>query len=241
MSLQDEIHEIASGLSQDNLPVFYKYRYTYPEGMSLTDQIDIAGRLVDYIRKHYMLGAKFTLGIEHYTKGMMVAKPHVHIHFQSKTPSKTIRDSMAKAFGMRGKCQSCKAEVLVDEDKFWRYPLKQQKSETERHWSGGVFTPADLDKMREVAYACWKQAAQVLLHQKERKEERTSRDRLYNYLDEMHSRVPMTSLEKTRMHAYMYYAEHEDMLNVSTVDGYVNVWLLKNRVIGITEFYRLTH
>jgi len=112
-----ESQQIAVELSSQNLPVYYKYRYTFDrDTQSLEHQISFSKSIITWIKKHYLLGDKITAGIEHYTKGMLPAKAHLHIHFVSRSKADTIRKGLSYNWpeSFVGRCQSCKAEVIVD-------------------------------------------------------------------------------------------------------------------------------
>lgn len=234
------IIEATENLAEKNLPVYYKYRYTFNK-----DEDDIAAQstktrhLVEYISKHYLLGDKIIAGIEHYTKGMLSAKPHVHIHFQSRHSSDTIRKGLARYFEMIGRCQACKAEILVDEYKFWRYPLKQQLGNTKIFHMFRGYTKEQVNLMIDVANACWLQSAEVFVGKIEKKLEKTAKERLYVYLDSLN--IVFESVKQVTIYAYQYFAENEETLCVKTVDGYVNVWLLKNKYISANDLYNFYH
>lgn len=219
--------------ASDNLPTYYKYRYTYDLSASLQTQITLANQFLAEIR-HYMLLPKYTLGIEHYTKGMQPCKPHLHIHFVSKHSSKNIREQLRTKFGLIGRVQSCKAEVNVDEFKFWRYPLKQQSGESKRFFRTEGFSKEDEKHYLDVAYACWKQAAEVSISKQQRKEERSSKDRLFTYLDETFE--DSATLRDYRIAAYRYYVEHEDTFSPSSIRGYVYMYVLRRGIISYEDF-----
>jgi len=228
---------MSENLSATNLPVYYKYRYTFPSKYDVDEQISFTRLIVRFIKHHYSLGDKMTIGIEHYTKGMLPTKPHVHIHFMSRTKGDTIRKGLAREFPTEyiGRCQSCKAEVLVDEPKFWRYPLKQQLNDTKVFASSSGFGE-EAKVMLETAYACWKQAAEITIGKMEKKEEKSSKERLFSYLD-LH-KSSLNKFSDVYKFAYKYFVENENLLSVQTVDGYINIWLLKNEVISYDEFFQ---
>lgn len=234
------ITEVTSNLSEKNLPVYYKYRYTFDKDeQDNCDQEQKTYQLVRYIKQHYLLGEKIVAGVEKYTKGMLSTKAHVHIHFMSRHSSDTIRKGLARHFEMIGRCQACKAEVLVDEGKFWRYPLKQQKAQTAVYKLAYGFTTTELDVMVDIANACWIQSAEVLVGKIEKKLERSAKERLFVYLDT----VDFTSKSKKQYYceSYRYFAENEDTLCIKTVDGYVNIYLLQKKLMTAEELYDFSH
>lgn len=234
------IEEINKAREKHNLPVYYKYRYTFGKTeQELTEQQRVLKRIVDFIKSHYLLGDKLTAGIEHYTKGMVTCKPHAHIHFISKQSSDTIRKGIMREFDLIGRCQSCKAEVMVDESKFWRYPLKQQKDNSYKAVMIKGFSQEEASLMRDVAYEQWKLSAEVLVGKLEKKLEKTSRERLFVYLDSLN--FTFENIKQVCCFAYEYFAEYEEILNIGTIDGYVNIYLLQKKIISSAELYDFFH
>lgn len=233
LRINDQIIEATENLSLTKLPVYYKYRYTFKkEEDTIDDQKRVMKYFVTFIKQNYLLGEKLIAGIEHFTKGMISTKPHIHIHFISRHSSDTIRKGIMRRFELIGRVQCCKAEVLVDEGKFWRYPLKQQQGDTKRGHLAYGFSQEEVIQMRDVAYECWKQAAEISVGKMERKLEKTSRDRLFAYLDQQQE---LTERICARL-AYEYYVEHEDNFNYNTVNGYIHIYLLKNKIVTYEQF-----
>lgn len=217
----------------DNLVCFYKYRFTFDADTSLQAQISKANQILADIMP-YMIVEKYTLGIEYYTKGMQVAKPHLHIHFMSKHPAKNIREKLRTNHEMIGRVQACKAEVLVDEEKFWRYPLKQQKNQSRKYHRTFGFSDDEEKHMIDVAYSCWKQAAEVEGARIARREERSGKDRLFAYLDSVYDDT--MTLRGLRIESYKYYVNFEDGFSQPTVKGYAYMYALKKGIISFEDF-----
>lgn len=236
------IEEANENISKTQPLLHMKYRYTFPDNKDWTDLQDRINRfrnIFQYIKSHYANTSQMTGGLEEYTKGMRLTKPHIHIHFMSKSTGGAITKALAREFDMIGRCQSCKAEIIVDDNKFWRYPLKQQKNDTKKHLLVIGFSQEEVKNMLDVAYDCWIQAAQVAVGKLEKKIERTSKDRLFQYFDTL----PFVYKSKKQSYilAYEYFTEHEDTVCVKTIDGYVNLYLLKYKHLTYEEFYDLTH
>lgn len=240
------IEEACANLNADNLPIYYKYRYTFNKDEQDLESQKCKFKLIyNFIRSHYLIGDRIVGGIEHYTKGMVAAKPHLHIHFISKSKSDTIRKGLGREYNMIGRCQSCKAEVIVDESKFWRYPLKQQDGDTARYMSASGFIKEDLLLMKDIAFACWKQSAEIAVLKVEKKLERSTRERLFSYFDGLDyfsiQNKDLVTLKQSYILAYQYYAENEESVCVKTIDGYVNQYCLVKGYITYDKFYELTH
>lgn len=218
-----------------DLPVYYKYRYTFDKDTDVEAQKKRATEMIKVIKERYMCSPLYTAGIEHYTKGMVSCKPHLHIHFISKKSSNTIRKGLALEFNLIGRCQACKAEVIVDEDKFFRYPLKQQKNNTYiKCWSS--FPKEESQMMIDVAYACWIQAAEIAVGKLEKKVERTSEDRLFLRLDKYFELEDPKDYNSILKFALMYYAEHEPCFNYTTIVGYVDKYLIKHEKMSLDRY-----
>jgi hypothetical protein len=143
-------------------------------------------------------------------------------------------------FEMVGRCQCCKPEVILnDPSKFWRYPLKQQKGHTLRGVLYTGFTKEWIEIQTEIANTSWLQSAEVAISKVEKKLERTSKERLFVYFDSMP--FVFKSIKQTCCLAYEYFTEHEDTVCVKTIDGYVNLYLLKNKHLTFEEFYDKNH
>lgn len=235
--MEGHILEASATLSQDKLPVYYKYRYTFSkEEQEVEKQIAKLKHIMKYIRDNYLLGDKMTAGIEHYTKGMLPTKAHCHIHFISRFPSDTIRKGIMRRFDLIGRCQSCKAEVIVDIDKFWRYPLKQQMNETKVVAICLGMTAEEQDIQTSVAYECWKCAAQVTICKLEKKAEKSTRDRLFVFLDTLELDNEYDIVKAS----YKYFVQHEEIFNPTTVNNYIYIYLLEKEIVTYEQFIK-TH
>lgn len=228
---------IRKELSMFTVPVYYKYRYTFPVGDSLDCQKATVNHIIRAMKEQdYIIDGKFVAAIEHYSVGMSSAKPHVHIHFTSRAKSDTIRKQLARQFEMIGRVQCCKAEVNVDESKFWRYPLKQQQGSSKIFTIYGGFEKQEIIRMCDIAYEMWKVSAEVSVAKREKVEEtNTLKDRLFIYLD--------TLLPKTRYDvisaALMYYVEKENHpVNNQTIDGYVNLYMLQKKMVSYDTYIK---
>lgn len=229
------ITEATANLSQGVLPVFYKYRYTFEADDDLEERKMRFKHIFHYIKDNYAMSDKLIGGMEEFTKGMVSTKPHCHIHFVSKHKSDTIRKGLMRHFDMKGRVQCCKPEVIVDEPKFWRYPLKQQLGDTKRAILFSGFEKEWVTVQTEIAYACWKQVAELYINKIEKKLEKTARDRLFCYFDNLP--FVFKSVKQSYCMAYQYFAEHEETLCLKTVNGYVNIYLAKGQHITYEELY----
>lgn len=239
-NIKTTISEISSGIDdQVSIPVFYKYRYTFDKDLLLENQITLAKSIIKLIKERYACDNRVTAGIEHFTKGKLDTKPHLHVHFISKKNSNTIRKGLALEFNFIGRCQCCKAEAIVNEDKFFRYPLKQQKNDTFRWGHASGFTQDEKLNMVEVAYGIWIVSAEVAVDKLQKKIERNSEDRVFHVLDNLFSISPPTTYYEVMSVAIKYYAEHEPTFSYSTITGYVDKYLIKTERISISKYLKI--
>jgi len=218
-------------LSMHTIPVYYKYRFTFQPDDAIDYQKAQVRNIISVMKKQgYILDNKYIASIEHYSVGMSSAKPHTHIHFMSRAKSDTIRKQLAREFKMVGRVQCCKAEVNVDEPKFWRYPLKQQQGPSKIYTLFEGFEKEEINRMCDIAYEMWKVSAEVSVAKREKVEENnTLKDRLFIYLDTLSVKTRYDVISA----ALMYYVEKENHpVNNQTIDGYVNLYMLQKKMIS---------
>ena len=228
---------IRKELSLFSLPVYYKYRFTFQPDDSIDYQKAQVRNIINGMKKQdYILDNKYIASIEHYSVGMSSAKPHTHIHFMSRAKSDTIRKQLAREFEMIGRVQCCKAEINVDEAKFWRYPLKQQQGPSKVYTLYEGFTKEEITRMCDIAYEMWKVSAEVSCAKREKVEENnTLKDRLFIYLDTL---SPKTRYDVISA-ALMYYVEKENHpVNNQTIDGYVNLYMLQKKMVSYDTYIK---
>lgn len=207
--------------------IYYKFRYTFAEDAeTLNEQKTIVKLILGYLRR-YIIGDKFTLGIEYFKAGMESAKPHVHIHFVSRTKKDTIvkhlkRSSKADELNLfhGNRCYALGIEVNVKEDKFFQYPLKQQKEDTFRYILFGNFiTKERCMQLRDMAYAIWITACEIQNAKKEKKEDNDQlSERLYEFLDRKDN---LDTDLKIKIAIQTFYIEEEKKpFNKTTALGY---------------------
>lgn len=209
--------------------IYYKFRYTfdqegfgenYPESRKFACYKMITQTLITHLEK-YMLGGRYTAGIEYFKAGMIDAKPHVHIHFVSRHKKDTIvkklkRHSETKDYFNGNRSYSMGVEVNVNERKFWRYTLKQQKNQTEKFYcSNGI---DDIDSMINEAYAVWITACEIQNAKNQKKEDSDLfSDRLFNYLNKNNCSSDIT----IKIAIQKFYIEVEKKpFNMTTARGY---------------------
>jgi len=170
------------------------------------------------------------------------AKPHVHIHFVSRHKKDTIikklkRHSETKDLLMGNRCYSMGIEVNVNERKFWRYPLKQQKEKTKRFYRSSGFDDIEIESMINEAYAVWITSCEIQNKKNEKKEDSDLfSDRLFNYLNKMN----VSSDINIKIHIQKFYIEVEKKpFNMTTARGYFINYKVQKGLLSHEELAKL--
>lgn len=202
--------------------IYYKFRYTFSdEDVELNERRAVMKLIIHDLRR-FMIDGKYVAGIEKFTKGMVDAAAHCHIHFVSRTKKDTIRKWLKRhdesGIFHRNKCYALPVEVDVNCDKFWRYPLKQQKNDTAVLVLSEGFSVGQLRKWTDEAYAVWITACEVENKKIEKKENTDAlSDRLFVHLDKLDKKDDISL--KIGIQQF-YIVEEQRPFNRTTALGY---------------------
>lgn len=234
-----EVPEMKKVEPASQADIYYKLRYTFEEDASenLPLMKTISKNIVSLL-SNFMIGDKWTLGIECFKSGKVDAKPHLHLHFVSRTKKDTIVKCLKRSdlqIFNGNRCYSLGIEVIVNEDKFFRYPLKQQKNDTKRYVAFGKAFNLDVVKnWIETGYSCWIVACEISNAKRERKEDSDQlSDRLYAYLDK---KDVLDSDLKIKVEILKFYVEEENKpINIATCKGYFLNYKLKRKLCSYED------
>jgi len=221
--------------------IYYKFRYTFVESVTLAEQKEITKSFIKEL-KPYFSSEYYTAGIEWFKSGMIDCKPHVHIHFVSRTKKDTIVKKLKRGcctgFMSGNRCYSLGIDVNVDTVKFFRYPLKQQRGDTRKFSLGGGFSINTLQSMRDCAYAVWLTAAEVMNKKIEKKENNDQlSDRLFVYLDNLGQLDNDISI---KVGIQKFYIEQEQKpFNKTTALGYMYNYKIQRKKMTHEELAAL--
>lgn len=222
--------------------IYYKFRYTFDDNCEDNNSRKTVVDLLLSKLKRFILNGKFVAGIENFKSGMEAAKPHVHIHFVSRTKKDTIVKHLKRSckkdqddgYGNMfhgNRCYSLGVEINVNENKFFRYPLKQQKDETHRMVKyGEYFSKERIITLRDEAYAVWITSCEIQNAKKEKKEDNDClSERLYFYLDKLDN---LDNDLKIKVAIQKFYIEEEKKpFNKTTALGYFyNYKIMRGRM-----------
>jgi len=241
---EDEPESNIDNATLSQADIYYKFRYTFEENTG-----DLYNQMIEYkavtkcLLSHlekYMVEGRYVAGIEYFKSGMIDAKPHVHIHFVSRHKKDTIikklkRHSETKDLLLGNRCYSMGIEVNVNERKFWRYPLKQQKDKTKRFYcSNGI---DDIDSLINEAYAVWITACEIQNKKIEKKEDSDLfSDRLFNYLNKQN----VSSDISIKINIQKFYIDVEKKpFNMTTARGYFINYKVHKGLLSHEELAKL--
>lgn len=217
-------------------------RYTFADEYQKTDL-----QFLKYVQKvldPYILDKTYIGSIEHKNKLGEDTKYHIHFRFKSVTPIPTIRRQFVRKI-----FQECndnrklgkniyymKAIVEIDDEKFWRYPLKQIKSENDLK-TYSISNNLDAEKLRSIAYASWLTAQQVQHSKVANKEPTTFIERAYHYVDQSGE----SEYEEVFCKLVEFYVLQDKPLESNRVKGYTYNYMIKKNYISVKEYYNLMH
>jgi len=217
--------------------IYYKFRYTFAEDVQgdLHCQKLQSKRIIKLLSR-FMIGDRYTAGIEWFKSGMHDVKHHLHVHFMSRTKKDTIVKALKRAdkdddvkLYHGNRCYALCVDIIVQLDKFWRYPYKQQNGSSRKAWFVRGFTKDEVMIMRDVAFACWITASEIANKKMEKKEDTDQlSSRLYAHLDKMDTTTDI----KIKIGIQQFYIEVEDRpFNRTTALGYFyNYKIMRNKM-----------
>lgn len=242
---EPEVPSAFQNVQVSQADIYYKFRYTFNDEDSDLESQCAVTRMIIRELKRFMLDGKFIAGIEYFKTGMTEARPHVHIHFVSRTKKDTIRkwlkrhdekEAYADRLFKGNRCYSMGVEVNVNLEKFWRYPLKQQKNDTHKAVLSNGFDKVQLMELVNSAYAVWITSCEVQNKKTEKKENNDLfADRLFNYLDGLGT----TSEIGIKIGIQKFYIVEENKpFNKTTAQGYLINYKIKK---GILDHHNLAN
>lgn len=220
--------------------VWYKLRITIdddkytPENKRLKHFKTALQDFVEVV-KPYVYLRKITSGLELHNSSGEYTYPHIHIHFKSQTKKDTILKKLKRFYEARWdepmtglKKYSFKPEHDVNEQRFFRYPLKQATTVDEVAITEG-FSDDEVEDMRKVAHAQWKLATEINDAKKTKKDEHTSiYERAKFKLDKLSNPRPLDII----LGIQDIYLEENRPVNNVTIQGYALTYMLQNGIVS---------
>lgn len=212
-------------------PIGYKLRFTFSDqkaplfpqhqdkqfmGRAKSIHTKLINKLME---NNYVHNNRLTSGFETLNKLKETTYAHIHIHFYSKAVKESIRRTIKRFLQeydqetTGNKAMSFVAEHITDDEKFFRYPLKQGL--VIRNQRG--FTQEALEKMYEVAKDSYAITCQV--HQK-KADNKDNTDtlflRVFNKLDK-----DIDNKRSICSKFLQLYISEDRPINKQTITGYV--------------------
>lgn len=229
-----------AGNGEPSVFVYYKFRLTLDESTfevgkrPLSSYTSTTRDWFSWLLEKQYINGKATAGCE--VKGRMgdYVKPHFHIHFRSATKKDTIaqglrrkyeKDYEEKLYGNSMYTLKLEADPMND-DKFFRYPLKQQDPDKPL-MAIGIACQKTRD-MCVAAIASYKVVCEVNQSKDMKiKLNESLYDRLEVYLDKNGCSI---------INILKFYTEDNKPINDATIVGYFNTYRLRRQIISYAEY-----
>lgn len=195
--------------------------------------------MYDFIEK-YSIG-KISGGLECRSKTGEVIKKHLHIHFQSDTVKDTIQSAFRNQLNQDGDTRKkssvycLKAEVHIDENKFYRYPLKEilNGKKNKLQIIKGFSEDEYLD-LNKVAFEQRKIVYEVNQTKTSKKEDVGFVGRLHIELDKHQN---LRSHKEIFCEIVRFYIKDDKPCNKKQISDHAYLYMLKRELITPEEFY----
>lgn len=227
--------------AEPSIFVYYKFRLTlddeiYKENKPLSSYKSITQSWFTWLQAENYITGQATAGCEVKNSKGDFTRPHFHIVFKSTAAKATIAQALRRKYlkDYDEKLSGNKMYSLVQEhettseEKFFRYPLKQQDPDKPLMSVG--FKSQKTRDLCVAAKASYIVACQINCRKAAHKEEaQTLYDRLEKYLDKQPDNNHLVNILK-------FYVEDQKPINDCTIVGYFNVYRLKRQLITYAEY-----
>ena len=228
--------------------VYYKFRLTLDDDVwdGSSSRVVSMGALrewTDWLADGGYVSGRMTAGWEVKNSHGDFCKPHIHIHFKSTSKKDTIVKSLKRHY------LAMYDETLVgnglysfklcafpeSEDKFFRYPLKQQTFTLKgKHYCRG-FTDEEIKTMSAVAHGSWVTSAEC---NNSKKDKRENTDTLYDrLLKNVTKKLDGKPLDSSHFYLIVqFYKDEKRPINDSTMVGYYHLIRLELGSTTVAEY-----
>lgn len=185
---------------------------------------------------HFPVGI---LGVETKNKYGEEIKRHFHFHFVTNEKIETIRRRFTRSANKNEKDSYSMAleKDVKDENKFFRYPLKQYESKYNPDIRIKVPDNFDIDMQRLLAHEEWKKGTEILSRQRVKHDSRqTTYEKIISIIEE--NCVKFSNLKEIRMYILDYYLDNDLPPNRMKIVDMADGIAIKQGVIGKEEYFR---
>lgn len=191
--------------------------------------------------ERYCPSGRMTWGLEFLNKLGEYTYPHMHIVFQSQEKKNTIVTQLKRWWLAQydeklcgNKMYSLKIETNIDEERFFRYPLKEYENlDLKLHQATPAFSLTELERMRGVANAQWKIGIEVANTKKDNREQS---DTLYERLEHRLDKLEEITKSIVMLAILDFYINENRTINNTTMVGYGRLYLLKKGYIDRNQY-----
>lgn len=193
------------------------------------------------INDHAKQRGLYTAVVEILDKLGNYTRPHLHLHFVSTKKDDTIRTSLKREYFAQNdeilkgnNLYSMKFETFIDDDRFYRYPLKQLET---------LDTPLNLtpprqglDVLRQVALAQWKLGCEI--NQSKKTKQEPSPDLYQRMCCKIEKPEKPTTKYSVALGMLEFYLNENRPINNQTIQGYIKTYCLQNGIISKEDFVK---
>jgi hypothetical protein len=179
------------------------------------------------------------LGIETKNKYGEEIKRHFHYHFMTDEKIETIRRRFTRSSVKDEKDNYSMAleKDVIDENKFFRYPMKQYELEYKPLANIKVPENFDLNMQRILANEEWEKGKQILSRQRVKHDSRqTTYEKILSIIEE--NCVRFSNLKEIRIYILDYYLENDIPPNRMKIIDMSDGIAIKQGIIGKEEYFR---
>jgi len=215
-----------------------KFRYDFPEDESFTD-------MTPYMVIYRLLKVDTAMptgvvGIESKNKYGEEIKKHMHFHFISDEKLETIRRRFTRS-AVEGKKDSYSLALekdVIDDDRFFRYPLKQYSSPFVYPFSSRIPAPTgfDFSIQQLLANEEWEKGKQILSKNRVKSDSRlTTYEKIIDLIEE--NSILFFGISGIRHYILQYYLDNNIPPNRSKIIEMSDGIAIRQKIISFDDYF----
>lgn len=222
---------------------YYKLRYTFGEDINETEDISMAKQaLKTYLTdelpqwKEHLGMIDYSYGVEFRDKFGEQTKRHIHIHFSSDKELGGMRRWLTRRWKSQGEERTraslysfVEEDDVKDEDRFYRYPLKQCKDPMfntpitlHRIFVQGI-NKEKAEELRKLAYDEWVRLCEINI---KKRDTQLNKDSTYSKIEKYLGQMDISTYGQVRDKVIEFYMKEGMAINVNTIAGYIVTYSL---------------
>lgn len=205
--------------------MYYSLRLT-PEFLDISNCEIIFSKIIDVYKVNYS-----ALCYEVLDKYGEPCKPHYHFNFLAENTKKSNIQHWLKQFGVKGsKCYALSDPSSVTPERWWRYTMKENLL--------SAILPPDLPSIYDLTLLAKEERKQSIRYNLQKRVTEKKRATLFEKMELLMLKTPNKFMTGTRVFKFIisYYMDNNLSININTVKGYTNLYLLKSGNWPLDDF-----